>query len=132
LLLFLTAPATSALEGKNMADTTVTKVDSRHSPVGPDGQKYLASSVHMGMRLWDEVPSDNPKPHATRDYETIGYVIKGRAELEVEGQTVKLEAGDSWVVPKGARHTYRITEPFTAVETTHPPSHVHGRDDHGK
>jgi quercetin dioxygenase-like cupin family protein len=41
---------------------------------------------------------------------------------------VKLEAGDSWVVPRGARHTYRILEPFTAVEATCPPSHVYGRD----
>ena len=58
----------------------------------------------------------------------VGYVIKGRAELTVEGQTVTLGPGDSWVVPRGAEHTYRILETFTAVEATHPPAHVHGRD----
>jgi len=44
------------------------------------------------------------------------------------GQVVTLEPGDSWTVPKGAAHTYKILEPFTAVEVTHPPAHVHGRD----
>jgi len=114
-----------------MADTTVTKVDSRHSPRGAEGQKYLAASVHVGMRLWEDEPPGEPKPERVRDYETVGYVIRGRAELITEGQTVKLEPGDSWVVPRGARHSYRILEPFTAIEATSPPSHVHGRD-HGK
>jgi quercetin dioxygenase-like cupin family protein len=46
----------------------------------------------------------------------------------VEGQTVRLEPGSSWVVPRGAEHSYRILEPLTAVEATHPPFQVHGRD----
>ena len=37
-----------------MADTTVMKVDSRHSPKGQMGQKYLASGVHVAMRLWEK------------------------------------------------------------------------------
>lgn len=55
-----------------------------------------------------------------------------------------LEPGDSWVVPRGARHRYVVLDSFTALEATHPPSHVppshvppshvppshvHGRDD---
>ena len=111
-----------------MADTTVTKVDSRYSPSGPEGQKYLAASPHIGMRLWEAEPAGAEKPERRRDYETVGYVIRGRAELLIEGQVVHLEAGDSWTVPRGAAHSYRILEPFTAVEATYPPSHVHGRD----
>jgi quercetin dioxygenase-like cupin family protein len=56
-------------------------------------------------------------------------VIKGSAELEIEGQIVRLGPGNSWVVPKGAMHRYTILEPFTAVEATYPPAHVHGRDE---
>ena len=82
----------------------------------------------MAMRLWDEQPGDL-KPESSRDYETIGYVIAGRAELHSEGQTITLAAGDSWVVPKGARHAYRIMEAFIAVEATHPPAPVHGREE---
>jgi quercetin dioxygenase-like cupin family protein len=111
-----------------MGDSTIIKVDSAHSPRGKMGQRYLAVSRSMSMRLWDEQPSE-PKPPSTREYETIGYVISGRAELQTEGQTVLLNPGDSWVVPKGAAHTYKILEPFRAVEVTHPPAEIHGRDE---
>jgi len=68
------------------------------------------------------------KPAHRHDYEVVGYVISGRAELDTKGQTVRLEAGDSWVVPAGAEHTYRILETFTAVEATAPPAQVHDRE----
>jgi len=112
-----------------MADTSVTKIDSRFSPTGEMGQVYLASGVHLAMRLWHDESPGEPKLEARRDYETVGYVISGRAELHSEGQVVLLEPGNSWVVPKGASHTYRILEPFTAVEATSPPAHAHGRDE---
>lgn len=111
-----------------MADTTVKKIDSRHSPRGEAGQLYLASGKGVSMRMWkDEQPGD-AKPASRRDYETVGYVVRGRAELHLEGQTVLLNEGDSWVVPEGAEHTYKILESFTAVEATAPPAQVHGRD----
>ena len=94
---------------------------------GDQGQVYLASGKRMSMRLWrDEEPTQD-KPLAKHEYEVVGYVLSGRAELEIEGQTVRLEPGDSWVVPAGAEHTYRILEKFTAVEATAPPAEVHGR-----
>ncbi|MUL36791.1 cupin domain-containing protein [Gloeocapsopsis dulcis] len=112
-----------------MSDTTVMKVSSHHSPHGEMGQKYLATGKTVSMRLWENEQPDEPKPEAQRDYETVGYVIQGRAELHLEGQKLLLEPGDSWVVPKGASHTYKILEAFTAVEATSPPAQVHGRDE---
>lgn len=111
-----------------MGDSSVMKVQSRHSPRGEMGQKHLALGIHVAMRLWDKEQPSDAKPPTQRAYETVGYVIEGRAELHLEGQTVLLEPGDSWVVPKGASHTYTILEPFTAVEATSPPAVVHGRD----
>jgi len=74
-----------------MADSSVTKVDGEKSPVGRMGQRYLATGVRVSMRLWlDEEPGE--KEPVRRDYETVGYVLKGRAELTLEGQTVRLEA----------------------------------------
>lgn len=112
-----------------MGDKSITKVTSKYSPKGSMGQKYLASGVHVSMRLWEHEPPGEPKPMTQRDYETVGYVIEGRAELHLEGQKVLLDPGDSWVVPKGSAHSYRILEPFTAVEVTYPPAQVHGRDE---
>ena len=80
------------------------------------------------MRLWEDEEPGKPKAATRRDYETVGYVISGRAELHIEGQMITLEPGDSWAVPKGAEHTYKILETFTAVEATSPPAQVHGRD----
>jgi quercetin dioxygenase-like cupin family protein len=112
-----------------MSDTTIIKVSSKHSPKGEMGQKYLALGKNVSMRLWEDEQPSEAKPEAARDYETVGYVIAGRAELHLEGQMVKLEPGDSWVVPKGAKHSYEILEAFTAVEATYPPAEVHGRDE---
>jgi quercetin dioxygenase-like cupin family protein len=111
-----------------MNDTTVKKVSSEASPKGPEGQIYLVSGKRVSMRLWrNEAPHD--KAPVRRDYETVGYVISGRAELTVEGQTLRLEPGDSWLVPAGTEHSYRIIEPLTAVEATAPPAQVHGREE---
>lgn len=79
-------------------DTTVTKIESKHSPRGPEGERYLASGVRVSMRLWDaDGPGD--RAESTRRYEVVGYVLKGRAELHIEGQLVLLQPGDSYVVP---------------------------------
>ena len=110
-------------------DKTVKKVSSKTSPRGEMGQKYLADGKSVSMRLWDGEEPGETKPEASRDYETVGYVISGSAELLLEGQKILLEQGDSWLVPKNASHTYNITETFTAVEATSPPAEVHGRDE---
>jgi mannose-6-phosphate isomerase-like protein (cupin superfamily) len=110
-------------------DTSVTKVNARYSPRGKRGQKYLAAGIKISLRLWEDEQPGKVKSASRRAYETAGYVISGRAELEIEGQTIVLESGDSWIVPKGAIHRYKILEPFTAVEATCPPAEVHGRDE---
>jgi quercetin dioxygenase-like cupin family protein len=111
-----------------MNETTVKKVSEKSAPKGSMGQTYLVSGKRLAMRLWDnEAPG--AKASDRREYETVGYVIAGRAELTLEGQTIRLQAGDSWLVPAQAEHSYRILEPFTAVEATAPPAQVHGRDE---
>jgi nucleotide-binding universal stress UspA family protein/quercetin dioxygenase-like cupin family protein len=108
-------------------DSTVIKIDSASSPVGEDGQTYLASGVRTSMRLWKHEPIGT-SAETERDYEVVGYVLSGQAELHVEGQTVRLEPGDSYVVPRHARHRYRVLAPLTVLEATSPPAQVHARD----
>jgi len=112
-----------------MDDKSIKKVNSAFSPKGSTGQKYLASGKKVSMRLWENEPPGEVKPATKRDYETVGYVIKGRAELHLEGQMVLLEPADSWLVPPGSSHSYKILEPFTAVEATTPPAQLHDRDE---
>ncbi len=111
-----------------MADMVTKKVSSDRAPRGDQGQIHLAFGKRVALRLWrDEEPTDD-KPVHKHDYEVVGYVISGRADLEIEGQTIRLEPGDSWLVPPNAEHTYRILETFTAIEAVAPPAQVHGRE----
>jgi hypothetical protein len=67
----------------------------------------------------------------------LGFALNLLDFLRSNGDRERVESlveqldkkGDSWVVPKGSRHTYKIIETFTAVEATSPPAEVHGRDD---
>ena len=102
------------------ADLTVEKSE---ADVGDMGQKLLVSGDHISLRLWEEQPGDGEsKPMASRSYETVGYVIEGKAELTLADKTIALEPGMSWVVPQEAEHAYKILAPFRAIEATHPPA----------
>ncbi len=99
----------------------IRKVSSKGTEACPTGEVLLATGSVMAMRMWqNEEPQD--KPSHSSPYETIGYVIAGRAELTIGNETVLLEPGDSWLVPANADHKYRIIETFTAVECTSPPA----------
>jgi quercetin dioxygenase-like cupin family protein len=116
-------------ELSEMPDKSITKVNANYSPRGRLGQKYLASGIHVSMRLWENEKPNVRKPETARDYETVGFVIEGKAELHLGGQLILLEKGDSWVVPKGVQHTYKILENFTAIEATSPVAQAHARDE---
>lgn len=96
------------------------KVSRSSTTHGEHGEHHLIQGQSSSMRLWHREEPDPAKPETVNDYETLGYVIEGRAELIVNGQTIALEPGDSYCVPSGASHTYRITETLTAVEVITP------------
>ena len=98
-----------------------TKISTKNAREDSHGAIGLAKGERVAMRMWRHEPPTDDKPSASRPYETVGYVISGRAELVLGGETVTLEPGDSWLVPAGAEHSYTILEAFTAVEATAPP-----------
>ena len=98
-----------------------TKLSKHDATKGKMGEFRLASGEAAALRLWDETDSRSLGKH-TRPYETVGYVIEGVANLTVNGDTIQLSQGDSWVVPKGAEHEYHVTGRFVAIEATSPPA----------
>ncbi len=98
------------------------KIDSASVAPDANGQIVLAAGERTAMRMWRDERPGAAKPATTRDYETVGYVLRGRAILHVEDQQIMLGAGDSWLVPADASHTYEILETFSAVEATAPPA----------
>ena len=101
---------------------STTNLNAATAPTGDQGEKKLAAGQHVALRLWENEQPSEPKPLSNRPYETVGYVLKGRAELHLEGQVTVLEPGSSYFVPQGAAHTYKILESFSAVEATSPPA----------
>jgi mannose-6-phosphate isomerase-like protein (cupin superfamily) len=99
-----------------------TTVSAKQAVTGPHGEITLAAGERVAMRMWRNEEPNADKPSTRSEHETVGYVVSGRAELVVAGETVTLSPGDSYLVPAGAEHTYRILETFTAVEATSPPA----------
>jgi mannose-6-phosphate isomerase-like protein (cupin superfamily) len=105
-----------------MNDMQHLKTATVDAPTGADGSIRLAAGQCVAMRMWRDEQPDAPKPSASRPYETVGYVISGRAELHCGDSVTELTAGDSWIVPRDIAHTYRILESFSALEATAPPA----------
>ncbi len=105
-----------------MGDTTVIKMSAAFATTGLLGQRQLVSGARVALRMWENEQPGEVKQATASPYETVGYVLAGEAELHIEGQMVRLEPGDAWVVPQGALHRYQILEPFTAIEATSPPA----------
>lgn len=93
-------------------------------PEGEDVKEILATGENVGLRIWrNEEPGADKETHSS-PYETVGYVLKGRAELHLNDEVIGLKEGDSYLVPKDIPHTYKIIETFSAVEATSPPAHL--------
>lgn len=99
----------------------IKKINTNEAISGKKGEKFLASGDKLGMRYWNE-PAGEQKPISIRPYETVGYVIEGHAEFEMNGVKTNLGPGDSYLVPANSKHTYKILDHFVAVEATTPPA----------
>jgi hypothetical protein len=85
-LLTETGAATVSKPGREddtRPDSTIKKVEAGSSPRGEMGQKYLVAGKRVSMRLWTHEPGGKLKSPTKRDYETVGYVISGKAELQL-------------------------------------------------
>ena len=55
-------------------------------------------------------PANWSEPIQTPEFDEFTYIIKGRKQFEIDGETVVLEAGESIRISKGAR--VRYSNPF--------------------
>ena len=79
------------------------------------GMGKLISGQRSSMRYWNEKKRDGKEMHAN-DYETLGFVLGGKAHLTLGSETVELKKGDSYLVPSGVEHKYTIDSEFESVE----------------
>ncbi len=55
-------------------------------------------------------PPNWSEPHQTPEFDEFTYIIKGKKQFEIDGETLVLEAGQSILIEKGAR--IRYSNPF--------------------
>jgi len=65
--------------------------------------------------------SDVTIPLHNHPHEQVGYVVKGRVEMTVAGNTEILAAGDSYCAPSNVPHSAHTLEPTIIVDTFNPP-----------
>jgi quercetin dioxygenase-like cupin family protein len=59
-------------------------------------------------------------PHHSHAHEQTGYLVSGRMNLTVGGETFPAEPGDSWTIGSGVEHGAEILEDSAAVEVFSP------------
>ena len=96
----------------------VSKSDAR---TGDMGQQYLVTGKDVALRSWEEAVGEMSEA-SVRDYETVGFLLSGKLHLELGSEIAELKPGDSWLVPAGASHRYKVIEDVTAIEATSPPA----------
>jgi mannose-6-phosphate isomerase-like protein (cupin superfamily) len=62
--------------------------------VGEVDEAYVKVAKVLGSLAW----------HSHQDEDELFYVLKGHLRIEMEGETVELDEGEMFVVPKGVRH----------------------------
>ena len=55
-------------------------------------------------------PPNWSEPHQTPEFDEFTYIIKGKKQFEIDGETIVLEAGQSILIEKGSR--IRYSNPF--------------------
>ncbi len=88
---------------------------------GSDGRRVLISGRSMELRLWQRDPSGEMIATPDIDHDHLGYVQAGALIVRIGGKRpVELHAGDSYIVPAGARCLFEVLEPTTIVEAVGP------------
>src|SRR5690606_32175782 len=69
------------------------------------------STGNSGISIAHMVAPPNwSEPFQTPEFDEFTYIIKGKKQFEIEGETVVLESGQSILIEKGAR--VRYSNPF--------------------
>lgn len=93
----------SAAEGISYADGGVVSKELVHS----DGGSITLFSFDEGQQL-----SEHSAP-----YDALIQVVDGEMELTVEGTAHTIHAGESFIIPSGARHSVRAAQRFKMIIT---------------
>lgn len=59
-------------------------------------------------------------PAHSHPHEQTGFMVSGKLRFVVDGETMDVEAGDSWCLPGGAEHSAEALEDTVVIEVFSP------------
>lgn len=81
--------------------------------------QYLGAGEQMNVMHWNF--EDNViLPEHSHESEQFGYVIKGGFKVTIDGVTKLLQEGDSYFVPKNAKHSFTSVGETEAIDVFSP------------
>lgn len=83
--------------------TTDGKLIEEHYGLASSGDNHFSIAHMVAPPGWSE-------PHQTPAFDEVTIVIKGRKQIEVDGEVILLNAGESILIRKGTR--VRYANPF--------------------
>ena len=60
-------------------------------------------------------------PEHSHPHDQAGYVVSGRIQITIDGNSLELGPGDSYCAPPGVLHSARSLEATVVVDTFSPP-----------
>jgi quercetin dioxygenase-like cupin family protein len=96
--------------------------------VVPESGEHFAVIARLGGVTIEEITS-SADPDTTRqvqDHDEWVALLTGRAELEIDGATRELHAGDWLLLPAGTPHRVLRTEPGSRWLAVHAPPSAAG------
>jgi quercetin dioxygenase-like cupin family protein len=84
--------------------------------------KLLAGGTEANVQQFTIEPGATVPEHS-HPHEQVGYVLEGELEFTVDGETLRAETGDSYVVPGGEPHSATNTAdvPVVGLDVFSPP-----------
>ncbi len=102
-----------------MSSTTYSLSDLKIRHLLPGTEARFVHSESMTMAFWSFDPGTDLPEHS-HPHEQITTVIEGVFELNIDGETSRLEAGDVAVTPSGAVHSGRSVTRCRVIDAFHP------------
>lgn len=115
-------PPTAALhvQGAAVPVLALQALEGRQSAGRVDIRPLMVGESLLMVEFFQEAGVRIPE-HAHEDHESVVYLIRGRMQLTIAGETSVAVAGDSWRHPVGVLHSSVALEDCLAVEVKSPP-----------
>lgn len=115
-------PKTDALHvpGASVPVVAMKALEGQRSTGRVDIRPLMVGEAMLMVEFFQEAGVRIPE-HRHDDHESIVYLIRGRMQLTIAGETSVAVAGDSWRHPVGVAHSSVALEDCVAVEVKSPP-----------